>query len=244
MPPSNAFEPLHPKVVLGVAAHPDDLEFSISGSIATWVKEGAEAYYLILTDGGKGSDDKNATSEQLTRVRRKEQQEAAKILGVSKVFFCDYEDGTLEPSMDVKRDIVRIIRQTKPEVVMCMDPTFVYSMKAGMINHSDHRAAGQATLDAVYPLARDHLSFPELYNDEHLEPHKVKHVLMTSFENHNFSVDITASMETKIKALAAHVSQIPDIESRSQWIRQRAEQAGSEHGIKYAETFIRLSLPF
>jgi LmbE family N-acetylglucosaminyl deacetylase len=244
MPPVNSFKPLHPKVVLGVAAHPDDLEFSIAGSVATWVKEGAEVYYLILTDGSKGTDDKTATPKQLTDTRRREQQAAADILGVKKVFFCDYEDGTLECSRDVKRDVVRVIRQTKPEVVMCMNPTEVFIVSRGMINHSDHRAAGMAAIDSVYPLARDHLSLPELYTDEHLEPHKVKTILLTSFDNQNFGVDISDSMDVKLKALAAHASQISDIEGRSEMVKQWAAHNGASFGAKYVESFLRLDLPF
>ncbi len=242
MQPEQNAQILHPKVVLGVAAHPDDLEFGISGTIATWVKEGAKAYYLILTNGNKGSDDRSKTPEELTATRRAEQEAAAKILGVEKVFFCNYDDGTLEPTPEVKRDVVRIIRQVKPGVVFCNDPTVVYSA-SGMINHTDHRAAGMATIDAVYPLARDHLSFPELYKDEHLEPHKVKTILLNNFDKQNYAVDISDEIETKIKALAAHASQIPDMESRGEMVRQWAARAGRLHGCAYAEGFLRLDIP-
>lgn len=188
---NQTFEPLKPKSVLAVAAHPDDLEFGFAGSAAKWASEGASVYYLILTNGNKGSEDRSLTSDQLRDIRRDEQRAAAKILGVKQVFFCDYEDGLLEVTPEVKRDVARIIRQTKPEVVYCMDPTMVYALNGFGINHSDHRAGGQATLDAVFPLARDHLSFPELLTEEKLEPWKVKTILMANFENQNFYVDIS-----------------------------------------------------
>lgn len=234
------FPPLTPDVILGVVAHPDDLEFGMSGTVATYVAQGAKAYYLILTNGNKGSDDKSITPDQLRDMRRDEQRAAAKILGVTDVFFCDYEDGLLEANADVKRDIVRIIRRVKPDVVLTFDPTMVYTTSWGGINHSDHRAAGLAALDAVYPLARDHLSFPELYTDEKLEPHKVKTVLMVNFEKQNFYVDITDQMDTKLAAVAAHTSQVAD--ASLEWVRQRAEQAGGRVGAQYAESFLRLDI--
>jgi LmbE family N-acetylglucosaminyl deacetylase len=240
--PKTAFTPLSPKVILGVAAHPDDLEFGVAGTVAAYVAQGAKAYYFILTDASKGTADRNLTGQKLTEIRRAEQREAAKILGVSDVFFGNYEDGALEVTQDLKRSIVRVIRQVKPDVVLTMDPTFVYSVERGFVNHTDHRVAGLATLDAVYPLARDHLTFPELLTDEGLEPHKVKTVLLTHFDQHNFYVDITATMETKLNALAAHASQIPDMAAAGDMLRGQAAQLGARIGAKYAEAFVRLDL--
>lgn len=235
-------QPLHPKVVLGVAAHPDDLEYGIAGSIARWISEGAEAYYLILTNGNKGSEDRNLTSDQLKALRREEQESAGMVLGLKKVFFQDYEDGLLQISPDVKRDIVRVIRQVKPDVVLTMDPTFFYS-ENGFINHTDHRAAGQSTLDAVFPLARDYLSFPELLRDEGLEPHKVSTLLLINFDKHNFYVDISKFIDIKLKALAEHKSQIADWDAVEKRLRNMLEQNGGKAGLTYAEAFIRLDLP-
>ncbi len=236
------FEPLKPKVVLGIAAHPDDLEFSIAGSIAKWTSSGAKAYYLILTDGSKGTEDRNAKPSDLTRIRRQEQRDAGQIIGLSDVFFEDFEDGTLESTQEVKKAICRIIRQVKPDTVLCMDPTFIYSSERGMVNHSDHRAAGLAAIDSVYPLARDHLSFPELLEKENLEPHKVKTILMTNFEKNNYAEDITDFVDTKIKALAAHASQIPDIESRGEMVKGWMANMGKKYGHQYSEAFIRLDM--
>lgn len=234
--------PLSPKSVLAVAAHPDDLDFGFAGSAARWAAEGANVYYLILTNGNKGTEDRSYTPHQLRDTRRTEQRAAAKTLGVKKVFFCDYEDGLLEVTPEVKKDVVRIIRKTRPEVVYCMDPTQVYSLGWFGINHTDHRAAGQATIDAVFPLARDHLSFPDLLANEGLEPWKVKTVLMTNFDRQNFSVDISEYLETKLAALACHASQIPDVKATLGMVRQRAQEAGKSKGCRYAESFLRLDL--
>src|SRR3990167_3444387 len=144
------FKELKPKIVLGVAAHPDDLEFGAGGTIAKWAGQGAKVYYLVLTDGSKGSSDKNISPKELAKIRRQEQHDAAKVLSVKEVFFCNYEDCKLDCSQDVKRDIARQIRIVKPDVVITMDPTMIYAPDSGFINHPDHRAAGQATLDAVY----------------------------------------------------------------------------------------------
>jgi LmbE family N-acetylglucosaminyl deacetylase len=231
-----------PKTVLGIGAHPDDMDFLAAGTVAAWVAAGAKAYYLVLTNGNKGSADLSADPQDLTDMRRKEQREAAKILGVSEVFFCDYDDGELQCSMDVKKDIVRIIRTVRPDTVITMDPTLIYDVELGHINHPDHRAAGQAALDAVFPLARDHLSLPELYKDEGLEPHKVSTVYLTRYDTRNCYIDITQTMDTKIQALAAHGSQYEDLPAFEARLRAMAAKLGFDAGVRYAEGFIRLDV--
>ncbi len=237
------FGPLQPKIILGVVAHPDDLEFSMAGTVAKYIAEGAKGYYYILTNANKGTSDRSITPDQLRDTRREEQRAAGKILGLNDVFFGDYDDGTLEVTQAVKRDICRVIRQVKPDVVLTLDPTVVYDVARGSINHPDHRAAGQAALDAVYPLARDHLAFPELLQ-EGLEPHKVKTVLMANLEKQNFYVDISAHMDTKLSALAAHASQLPDPEGAFAMIKQWGSQQAAKVGATYAEGFVRLDLAF
>ncbi len=231
-----------PASVLGVAAHPDDLDFMASGTVAAWARAGAAAYYLILTKGDKGTADRNLDPESLTALRRQEQREAGKILGLKDVFFCEYEDGMLAPSMDVKRDIVRILRTVRPEAVVTVDPTMLYNVERSFINHADHRAAGQATIDAVYPLARDHLSFPELCNEEGLEPHKAQSLYLTHFGQENCLIDITDTLDLKLQALAAHASQIPDIETTQAKLREQARQLGQQLDVNYAEGFIRIDI--
>jgi len=229
-----------PKVVLGVAAHPDDLDFAAGGSIATWAKQGAKVYYFILTNGNKGTDDRHITPEKLRDLRREEQRLAARTLGATDVFFANYEDGLLEPTQQVKMDIVRMIRQIKPDTVITYDPTTYYDAARGLINHTDHRACGQATIDAVYPLARDHLSYPALLANEGLEPHTVSGLLLFAWENTNFAVDIRGQLETKLQALRAHASQFDN--SAFEAARTLAKENGALSGTMYAERFMRIDI--
>ncbi|MFI5240344.1 MAG: PIG-L deacetylase family protein [Candidatus Saccharimonadia bacterium] len=231
-----------PRSVLCVAAHPDDLEFSVAGSVACWCSEGAEVNYLICTNGANGSTDRTLSQQKLVETRQNEQRMAAKILGVKEVVFFDYEDGSVEVTMKLKKDITREIRRFNPDVVFCMDPTLLYIPDRWFINHPDHRAVGQATVDAVYPMARDHLMFPELL-DLGYEPHKVRTLLLSNFEKSNFAIDITSEFPTKIKALAAHESQIPDLLATEQMLKAWAKDAGKLVGVKYAEAFVRVDLP-
>ena len=159
---------LKPKVVLGVAAHPDDLDFGASGTMAGFAKNGAAVHYLIVTDGSKGSSDTKLSSADLIKIREKEQRKAVKAIGGKSVTFLGYPDGELEVTMALKKDIVKVIRTLKPDVVITMDPSMLYSAKRGFINHPDHRAAAQATLDSVFPLARDHMVFPEILANGYL----------------------------------------------------------------------------
>jgi LmbE family N-acetylglucosaminyl deacetylase len=234
-------EDFKPKVVLGIAAHPDDLDFGASGSMSKWAEMGADVYYLILTDGSKGSDDPKMTSSELTAIRRTEQQAAAKQIGAKDVFFFNYPDAMLEVTMELKRDICRVIRKIKPDSVITMDPTMLYELNWNFVNHPDHRAAGQAVVDSVFPLARDRLTFPELAA-EGLEPHKVENLFLINFTKTNFVVDISDTLDKKLKALGSHVSQMKDVESTLAMISQRNQIMGKEHGYGYAESFIRIEL--
>lgn len=233
-----------PKTVLAIGAHADDMDVTSAGTLLRWASEGAAVYYLQLTDSSRGSSDRDITPEQVAATRQDEQRKAAELLGAKDVFFLDNCDGCLEVTQDLKRDIVRTIRRVKPDTVVGMDPTFIYSVERGMINHPDHRAAGQATLDAVYPLARDHLSFPELFRDEQLEPHKVEHVLLANFETQNYYVDISEYMERKLDVVMTHASQFQDRERMSTMFRGMAEAMGIKTGSRYAEGFVRIDLAF
>ncbi len=235
------FSDLKPKIVLGIAAHPDDLDFGASGTMAWFANHGAAVHYLILTDGSKGSDDPNVSSAELVKIREAEQRAAVKAIGGKSVSFLGYPDGMLEVTMELKKDIVKAIRTIKPDVVVTMDPSMLYSAKRGFINHPDHRAAGQAALDAVFPLARDHLSFPELFTAGFL-PHKTKTVLLTNFEQGNFYVDITATFDYKLAALEAHASQVADIISTGKFIKDMARLAGEIAGCELAESFVRIDV--
>lgn len=234
------FEPLHPKIVLGIAAHPDDLDVGAGGTLAKFATDGAAVHYLILTDGGKGSDDLSMTTEQLIETRHNEQQSALEIIGGKSITFLDYPDGELEITMQLKKDIVKVIRAIKPDVVITMDPTVIYSADRSIINHPDHRAAGQATLDAVFPLARDRLTFPELLEAGY-EPHKTSIVLLVNFNERNFAVDITDTFDIKFAALKAHSSQFGNLDD-APWFKDMATSQSQGTGFKLAETFVRLDI--
>lgn len=229
------------KIILAVGAHQDDIDFTAAGSIAHWIKMGAEAYYLVATDGSKGSPDPEILSEQLSSIRRREQEDAAAVLGVEKVYFLNHIDGELINSLELRKEIVIIIRKVKPDIVITFDPTFVYSPSHGFINHPDHRAIGQATLDAIYPCARDSRAFPELLKDE-LNPHKTKEVMLVNFNHHNFFVDISGTLELKLEALRKHVSQNPDVSAMEKWVKERAKEMGEKINAKYAEGFVRIEI--
>ena len=143
--------------------------------------------------------------------------------------------------LDVKRDIVKVIRQVKPDVIVAFDPTVTYVAERGIINHPDHRAAGQAALDAAFPLARDHLSYPELLKDGH-EPHAASTILLVNFNSQNYFVDISDTIDKKMKALAAHKSQIGDIKATQEMMREFAAEKGRQCGTAYAEGFVRIDI--
>lgn len=215
--------------VLVVMAHPDDPEFSCGGTIARWAREGKYIGYLLLTSGDKGSEDPNITPHQLMKVREAEQRAAAKVLGVQEVHFLRYRDGELFPTLELRRDIVRYLRQFRPHIVVCQDPT-AYYFGDFYVNHPDHRAAGEATLAAVFPLARDWLNFPE-QRMRGLAPHKVREVYITTTTEPNTWVDITDVVELKFEAILQHRSQVRDPEELIQRWRERlraTDEAGRE----------------
>ena len=226
-----------PKVGLVISAHPDDSEFGAAGTVYTWVQKGWEFYYVICTDGSKGSEDPKMTADVLVPLRQKEQKAAAAVLGVKEVFFLNNVDGDLAYTKDFTRDIVRLIRRLKPHAVFSHDPNQI--VRDMFINHPDHRAAGTVVLDAVYPLARNRPSFPELL-DEGLEPYSAKEVYLWTASNTNFDVDITDALDKKFEALACHESQIEDMEG----MKERLLQFWSDTDGTYKERFRRIVIPF
>src|SRR5690606_8017625 len=166
--------------VLVIAAHPDDIEFGAAGTVATWTRAGIDVAYCIVTDGSAGSNDPGVSSSHLAEIRRQEQIEAAARLGVSDVRFLDYQDGVLQPTIELRRDLTRLIRELRPQRVVISDPTTVLVSGDGFhyINHPDHRAAAEAALYAIFPSAESRPIFPELLA-EGLEPHHVNEVWMT-----------------------------------------------------------------
>lgn len=232
---------LLPKILLAVGAHPDDIDIGCSGTVAKWIKEGGKAYYLILTDGSKGSEDPKISNKELIKIRKKEQENAAKVLGVTKVFFLNFADGELQNSAKLRKQIVKIIREIKPHTVISWDPSFYYDTERMFVNHPDHRVAGEATMDCVYPFARNSRTFPELLK-QGLEPHIVEELLLFNFGKANYFVDISKTIEQKIAALSCHKSQFKDIEKFAIRIKEMSKLAGQKTKMKYAEGFVRLTL--
>ncbi len=225
--------------VMVVVAHPDDAEFGCGGSVARWAREGNEVTYVILTNGDKGSSDRAITAERLAKIREEEQLNAARTLGVERVRFLGYPDGELEDTLAVRRDVTAEIRRWRPERLVIQNPFRTLNLYA---SHRDHRIAAGVALDCVYPLARDHLSFPDLLA-QRLEPHKVREVYLMWWENPEVIVDITDTMDLKLKALAYHASQMGDWASVEARVRERAAEAGKARGFAYAETFNRIVIP-
>lgn len=207
--------------VLGVFAHPDDPEFFCGASFARWAAMGAEVTFVVATSGDKGSSDPNMTGEKLAQIREEEERNAAAALGVKEVIFLRYPDGELYPTLELRRDITRIIRLKKPDLVVSLDPT-VFWWPGGGLNHPDHRAIGAATLEAVFPTARDRLNFIELERDEGLEVHKTPLVYISGTAQPTTKIDVTNYIETKIASLRNHVSQISDMDAMAQRIRERS----------------------
>jgi LmbE family N-acetylglucosaminyl deacetylase len=235
-------EQVTPKRLMVIFAHPDDAEFSVAGTVAKWAAKGTEVTYLLCTSGDRGTSDPDMTPERLAELRQGEQLEAAEVLGVKTVLFLPYTDGMLQATLDLRRDITREIRRFKPDAVICPDPTVRYRGD-GYLNHPDHRAAGDAALDAIFPTARDRLAFPELLVD-HLEPHAVKYVYISGAAEPNTWVDISETIDLKLEALRKHVSQVGKWapEQLAERIQGWARENGKAKGIAYAEVFRLMTL--
>lgn len=227
--------------ILVILAHPDDPEFFCGATLARWALAGHRINYCLLTCGDKGTKNRDISSEELCRLRQAEQVAAAKVLGVEKVRFLSYPDGYLFPDLDLRRDITRVIRQERPDILVTCDPKTLY-VGDDRLNHPDHRAAGQAVLDAVYPASRDHLYFPELLLEEELEPHSVSEVWISGTQQPNVTLNVTASWELKILALQKHASQIADPQEFVERMRNRMAEGSPADNPRYEEKFIRLRI--
>ncbi len=228
-----------------VTAHPDDAEWGCSGSVAKWTREGWDVIYVLCTDGSKGSEDRNISEKKLITIREEEQRKAGEILGLKAVKFLGYPDGYLEPTLDLRKDISREIRKYKPSILITTNPTRDL-LGRGYIGHPDHFAAGEATLSAVFPSSRDHLTFPELIKEGY-EPHKVKEVWINMFNAGNndhlfFNPIEKQDLEIAIKALLAHKSQISDSKRAKEFMTSRRKEVGKMCNSKFAETFTKFEL--
>lgn len=220
--------------VLVVTPHPDDAEYGVAGTVARWTNEGRTVVYVVCTNGDKGTSDREVKPENLIKIREKEQIAAANLLGVKEVIFLGYPDQGLEETPRFRKDIVKQIRRFRPETVVTADPYRRY------IWHRDHRITGRVTLDAVFPYARDHLSYPDLL-EEGLEPHKVKEILLWASENINHRLDITDTFPLKLNALREHKSQVGHIprQELEGYLRGRAIQLSEGESFQLAEGFHR-----
>ena len=232
-------EETQPIKVMGIFAHPDDAEFFCGGTLARFAAEGAELMLVLATSGDKGSEDPEMTSERLAQIREEEATKAAHVLGAKDILFLRYPDGELTHSMELRRELVRLIRMYKPDVVVTSDPT-AYWYGTGYINHPDHRVIGDVTLAAVFPIARDRLNYLEQERDEGLATHKVKRVYIAIPAEHNktTTVDVTNYVDTKIEALREHKSQWEPTEENIQRLKERAlDSEAPEDSPRYVEYF-------
>jgi LmbE family N-acetylglucosaminyl deacetylase len=232
-----------PKRVMVVVAHPDDAEFGCAGTVAKWTSEGSEGIFVLGTSGDKGSDDSSMTSEMLVETREREQRAAAKVLGVDTVEFLRFRDAELIPDLELRLAITRLIRKYKPDAVICQDPTNRWEGQE-YIQHPDHLAMGEATLAAIFPSARDRLTFPQLLQ-EGLEPHKVAEVYVGGARDPDVWIDVTNAFDIKLKALGEHKSQMGDWDFATmlrRWARDIAAEAryrrypGADH-MELAESY-------
>jgi LmbE family N-acetylglucosaminyl deacetylase len=223
--------------VLVITPHPDDAEYGVAGTVARWTSEHKEVVYVVCTNGDKGTSDPSMKPDELAKLREEEQEAAARSLGVKEVVFLRHPDQGLEDTPEFRKEIVRLIRMYRPEIVVTADPYRRY------IWHRDHRITGQVTLDAIFPYARDHLSYPDLM-EEGLYPHKVREVLLWASEDVNYRSDITRTFHQKLAALRCHKSQVGHRppQELERWLGQRHRDMAEGKDFQLAEAFHRVEI--
>jgi LmbE family N-acetylglucosaminyl deacetylase len=230
-----------PDRILTVTAHPDDVDFGVAGSVAAWTAAGAAVTYCVVTDGDAGGFDPSVPRSRIPKIRRAEQAAAAAEVGVKDLVWLGHPDGRVEATIELRRDLTRVIRQVRPQWVVCQSPERLWDRL--FASHPDHLAAGEATICAVYPDARNPFAFPEL-QEEGLEPHVVEQLWVMASPRSDTYVDVTDTFDAKVAALRAHRSQETDrdgnLEARlREWLGANARQAGWEDG-RLAEAFYRM----
>ena len=224
--------------ILCIAAHPDDLDFGCAASVASWVADGHDVVYCLVTDGQAGGFDNTISRDEMAEIRRREQTEAAKIVGVTELHFLGFPDGSVQYDLDLRAAIARVIRQVRPDRVIGQSPERNYDRVYG--SHPDHLATGEATMAAVYPDSRNEFAFPWLLHEEGLEPHTVEELWLVGGPQPNHHVDTTDWIERKIEALLRHESQmrVPDQmpERIREWGLANGKAAGLPEG-RTAESF-------
>ena len=226
-----------PKIAMSIHAHPDDQEFSIGGTLAKWARAGCEIISVVITSGDSGSNDPEKGGEykpELAHLREIEQTDANNTLGVKETVFLRYPDGELQPTIELRRELTRIIRQHKPDVVLSGNPeAWFYGNE--YVNHPDHRAAAQAACEAVFPSAGTRLIFTDLLEAGY-EPHNVKRLYVHGTDKPDTWVDITETIEVKVAALQKHVSQVPADEVEK-WMKDWAKEDAKDKDFEYAEAY-------
>jgi LmbE family N-acetylglucosaminyl deacetylase len=225
------------KRVLVINAHPDDSDFGASGTIAAWIKQGIEVSYVMCTNGDQGGEESQYTKEEMPMVRQREQRAAGAVIGVTDITFLNYVDGHLEPTIALRKDLVREIRRVKPDRMICQSPERNWDRIGA--SHPDHLAAGEAAIQAVYPDARNPYAFTELL-EEGFEPWRVKEVWMSGFPQPDHWVDITDTFDLKIKVLREHASQTNHIEDLEGMLREWGQRNAGIGGLpegRIAESF-------
>ena len=226
--------------ILFVTAHPDDLDFGAGGTIAQWTAKGIEVFYCICTNGDQGGEDPSVPREEMPKIRQREQRDAAKALGVpsENIEFLNHRDGWLVPTIELRKEIVRVIRKVKPQRMVIQSPERNWDRIPA--SHPDHMAAGEAAIQAVYPDARNAFAFEDLLKNENLEPWRVREVWVMSHKEPDHFVDITDTFDLKIAALNAHVSQTAHNSEMPRMVREWGERNAKAQGLpdgRVAEVF-------
>jgi LmbE family N-acetylglucosaminyl deacetylase len=231
-----------PKIAMSIHAHPDDQEFTVAGTLAKWARKGCQVISVIVTSGDAGSNDPSKGGDyksSLALLREDEQIAANLVLGIRETAFLHYPDGELEPTLQLRKDLTRLIRQYKPDLVVTGDPTHVF-MGSDYINHPDHRAAAEAAVYATFPSAGTRLIFPDLL-EEGFEPHNVRKLYLHGAKKPDAWVDIRSTMDLKITALKKHASQLGDWDP-TEMLKEWAADTGRKKGLKAAEAFKVMTL--
>lgn len=233
-----------PERALVVTAHPDDVDFGAAGTVASWIAQGTQVTYCIVTDGDAGGFDPDVPRSEIPRIRRSEQVAAGRILGVDDVRFLGYRDGQLEVTQGLRRDISRVIREVRPERMLIQSPERNWARLPA--SHPDHMAAGEAAIFAIYPDARNPFAHPSLLQDEGLDAWTVHDVWVMGAPEPNHFVDVTEQVDRKLEALRAHESQtahMDDLDERIRgWMTMAAGMGGLPEG-RLAEAFLRTTIP-
>ena len=217
------------KRVLVISAHPDDSDFGASGTIAQWVKKGIDVAYVFCTNGDQGGEESGFTKEEMPAIRQREQRAAGAAIGVTDITFLNYVDGHLVATIELRKDIVRQIRITKPDRMLIQSPDRNWDRL--FASHPDHMAAGEAAIQAVYPDSRNAFAFEDLLKDEGLQPWRVKEVWVMSTQNPDHFIDITTTFDKKMKALHSHVSQTAHNENLETMVREWGEKNAEANNL-------------